>query len=288
MSGDDNCIADWKHAFFSYYRYVPSLAAAAVFGCLFCLSLAGHCFQMIKTRAWFLMPLVVGCLFEFIGYVGRAISASQKAGCWTETPYLIQTLFILLAPALFAASVYMTLGRVIELVDGEKYSIIKRKWLTKIFVCGDIICFLLLGGGGGILASAKTSKSEVDLGNNVIICGLVLQLLWFGFFVGVSLIFHRRMILAPTARSYQPDINWRGYLHALYVASTLIIVRNIFRLVEYGQGNDGYLLSTEAFVYCLDALPMFLVVVWFSWKHPGQIRALLRKKVPSDNLMQDM
>lgn len=41
----------------------------------------------------------------------------------------------------------MTLGRIIEVVDGEKYAIIKRRWLTKIFVTGDIICFLLLGGG---------------------------------------------------------------------------------------------------------------------------------------------
>lgn len=56
-------------------------------------------------------------------------------------------MFILLAPALFAASVYMTLGRIIELVDGEKYAIIKRRWLTKLFVCGDVICFLLLAGG---------------------------------------------------------------------------------------------------------------------------------------------
>jgi hypothetical protein len=41
----------------------------------------------------------------------------------------------------------MSLGRIIELVDGEKHAIIKRRWLTKIFVCGDVICFLLLAGG---------------------------------------------------------------------------------------------------------------------------------------------
>lgn len=41
----------------------------------------------------------------------------------------------------------MTLGRIIEVVDGEKYALIGRRWLTKIFVCGDVVCFLLLGGG---------------------------------------------------------------------------------------------------------------------------------------------
>lgn len=86
-------------------------------------------------------------IVEFIGFAGRAASASQKAGCWTLTPYLIQSMFLLLAPAMFAASIYMVLGRVILLVDGEVYALIRRRWLTKIFVTGDVICFLLLGGG---------------------------------------------------------------------------------------------------------------------------------------------
>ncbi|KAL7907475.1 RTA1 like domain-containing protein [Trichoderma velutinum] len=288
MTSDDNCIADWQHVSFSYYKYVPSLAAAGIFSALFFLSLAGHSFRMVRARAWFLTPLVVGCLFEFIGFVGRAISAEQKPGCWTETPYLVQTLFILLAPALFAASVYMSLGRIIELVDGEKYSIIRRTWLTKIFVCGDVICFLLLAGGGGMLASAKTNKAEFDAGNNIIIGGLVLQLLWFGFFVVITLIFHRRMILAPTARSHEADIKWRSYLHALYVASVLIIIRNIFRLIEYCQGSNGYLLTTEVFVYCLDALPMFLVVAWFLWKYPGEMSPLLQKQAIYNNSMHEI
>lgn len=203
----------------------------------------------------------------------------------------------------------MTLGRIIEVVDGEQYAIIKRRWLTKIFVCGDVICFLLLGGGmiqnlyvdftfqfgdtnvivgGGMLASAKTNKKEFDLANNIIIGGLVLQLLWFGLFVVIALIFHRRMMLAPTARSYQSDIKWRSYLHALYVASALIIVRNIFRLIEYCQGSNGYLLTTEVFVYCLDALPMFLVVAWFLWKYIGEISELLRRKQSYGHAMHEI
>ncbi|KAL6697038.1 RTA1 like domain-containing protein [Trichoderma pleuroticola] len=288
MSSGDNCIPDWQHVSYSYYKYVPSLAAAGIFSALFFLSLVGHSFRMIRARAWFLMPLVIGCLFEFIGFVGRAVSAEQKPGCWAETPYLVQTLFILLAPALFAASVYMSLGRIIELVDGEKHSIIKRTWLTKIFVCGDVICFLLLAGGGGMLASAKTNKAEFDAGNNIIIGGLVLQLLWFGFFVVIALIFHRRMMLAPTARSHHADIKWRSYLHALYVASALIIIRNIFRLIEYCQGSNGYLLTTEVFVYCLDALPMFLVVAWFLWKYPGEMSPLLQKQALYDDSMLEI
>jgi hypothetical protein len=56
-------------------------------------------------------------------------------------------MFILLAPALFAASIYMILGRIIILVDGQDHSMIRPQWLTKIFVIGDVVCFLLLAGG---------------------------------------------------------------------------------------------------------------------------------------------
>lgn len=54
---------------------------------------------------------------------------------------------ILLAPALFAASIYMELGRIILLVDGEAHSIIKKKHLTKIFVGGDVLSFIFQAVG---------------------------------------------------------------------------------------------------------------------------------------------
>ncbi|KAL6910064.1 RTA1 like domain-containing protein [Trichoderma evansii] len=271
-----NCNPNWQHAAFAFYRYTPSVAAAALFCVLFFLSTILHLFQMWKTRCWYLTPLVIGCFFEFIGFAGRAASGAQKAGCWTLGPYLIQSMFILLAPALFAASIYMILGRIIILVDGQDHSIIRPQWLTKIFVIGDVICFLLLAGGSGILASSKNSPSSTDLGNNVIIGGLVLQLIWFALFVTVTAVFHHRMKSIPTVRSQQSDCRWQIYLRTLYIAGCLIIIRNLFRVIEYAQGNDGYLLTKEAFIYTFDALPMLAVVTWLHWMHPGEIGLLLR------------
>jgi hypothetical protein len=53
----------------------------------------------------------------------------------------------LVAPALYAASIYMMLGRVIALCDGEAFSIIPKRWLTKIFVFGDVVSFAMQGAG---------------------------------------------------------------------------------------------------------------------------------------------
>ena len=59
----------------------------------------------------------------------------------------MQSVLLLVAPALIAASIYMVLGRIIVTIDGEKYSLIKKKWLTKIFVAGDVLSFLVLSVG---------------------------------------------------------------------------------------------------------------------------------------------
>jgi hypothetical protein len=83
---------------------------------------------------------------EWIGYIGRAVSSHQSPQ-WTLGPYLLQTLLLLVAPALFAASIYMELSKIIILADGESHALIKKKWLTKLFVCGDIVSFLLQMGG---------------------------------------------------------------------------------------------------------------------------------------------
>lgn len=81
---------------------------------------------------------------EVIGYVGRILSHRDV---WSLSSYIMQSLLILIAPALFAASIYIILGRIIIMVDGERYSLIRQKWLTKIFVCGDVLSFLLQGAG---------------------------------------------------------------------------------------------------------------------------------------------
>lgn len=74
------------------------------------------------------------------------MSANESPN-WTVKPYIVQTLLLLVSPALFAASIYMILGRIILVTDGENYSPIRRAWLTKMFVLGDVLSFVLQGAG---------------------------------------------------------------------------------------------------------------------------------------------
>ena len=85
-------------------------------------------------------------LVEISGYLVRAYEHSETPN-WTISPYAAQSLLLLLAPNLFAASVYMTFGRLVRLTKGESLTIIKPQYMTKIFVSGDVISFLIQCGG---------------------------------------------------------------------------------------------------------------------------------------------
>ena len=98
-----------------------------------------------------------------MGYIGRVLS-SRESPNWTLGPFIMQSLLLLLAPALYAASIYMVLGRIIELIDGEKQSLIRKRWLTKLFVMGDVLSFTVQMAGKlrtSILYSHSMSKQCV-------------------------------------------------------------------------------------------------------------------------------
>ncbi|KAG9664742.1 putative C6 transcription factor, partial [Aureobasidium melanogenum] len=210
---------------FSYYEYLPSKAAAVIACLIFVIITLLHTWQLFRTRTWFFIPFVIGGLFEVIGYAARAKSASQHPD-YTLMPYILQSLFLLLAPTLFAASIYMELGRILDLTQGESRSLIRRKLLTKIFVMGDVLSFLAQSAGGGMLAKGSSS------GNKIIIGGLVLQLLFFGFFMVSAVVFHRRMSGNPTTKVMAMPLPWKKHLHALYAGSIMILVRSLYRLID--------------------------------------------------------
>ena len=124
---------------------------------------------------------------------------------------------------------------------------------------------------------AQGKDSSATLGAKIIVAGLVLQLIFFGIFIAAAAAFDRAMHARPTARSTNPELSsWRKHLKVLYAVSGLIMVRNIIRVIEYAQGNNGYLLDHEAFLYVFDAVLMLLVMVILNVWHPSEIMALAK------------
>lgn len=196
---------------------------------------------------------------EFAGYCARA-SAHNKTG--RIMPYAVQNVFILLGPALFAASIYMCLSRIIRGIRADHLSLIKPRNLTRTFVTGDVLSFVVQGGAAGLMVTGKTP----ELGKGIVIAGLMIQIVMFGLFAVTAVIFNRRIEKAPTNESYDSSIPWKKSMHMLFIVSALIMIRSCFRVVEYSMGNDGYLLGHEWTLYVFDSILMVAVmVVYYLW-----------------------
>jgi hypothetical protein len=213
---------------------------------------------------------------EFIGYAARI-------ACYNDTsklgPYIIQQMFILLPPVLFAASIYMTLDRIIITLHGENYSPIRPSRLTKTFLAGDIISFYIQGGGGGLTATGSKSNGKgpnlAVLGQWVIVGGLILQIVIFGLFCFTAFTFHKRYARSVVAPAWR---EWERMMHMLYIVSGLIMIRSLFRVIEYVLGTDGYLMAHEWPLYVFDTLLMFGVMALFYFYHPSRIPGLAYNK----------
>ena len=124
--------------------------------------------------------------------------------------------------------------------------------------------------------SHKTNSNTTKVGQHLVVGGLFVQLIFFGGFLFVAVLFQIRIRKAPTPQSLSARIPWRKHLFALYAASVLILIRSTGRVIEFIEGNDGYILSHEWFLYLFDAVLMLAVMVVFNIIHPSEIKALLR------------
>jgi hypothetical protein len=153
---------------------------------------------------------------------------------------------------------------------------------------------------------------SMHTGEQIIIGGLFVQLIFFGLFIAVSGVFHYRLVRdLPLKKRYGPsslfksrqsrpiaqtsstvsraslnDLPWKRHLFNLYFASALIMVRSIFRVAEYIGGNAGYLLSHEVYLYIFDAMLMLFVMVSFNWAHPSQVTDAHQKRLRSGSPLE--
>ena len=199
----------------------------------------------------------------------------------------MQSTLLLVGPALYAASIYMELGRIIYRVKAVKLAIIRVTWMTKIFVAGDLLSFLMQASGephhklethplltktgAGIMVS-----SSKNIGEDIILGGLFIQISFFGLFLISALVFQSRLARRPTSESVDDNTPWQRHMFALHFSSLLILIRSSFRVAEYIQGSDGFLLRNEVFVYVYDGFLMLFVTVVFLVIHPGEVNFLGR------------
>ncbi|CCD24551.1 Rta1p NDAI_0D02370 [Naumovozyma dairenensis CBS 421] len=267
---------------FQLYRYNPSMGAAILFIILFAISSVAIIIFISeralkaknKLRSWkkisdnaetalrfykisklygAYIPLIVGCIVELIGYIGRAISGNDKEALG---PYIMQSVLLLIAPTLYAATIYMLFGRMAHLLFAESLMIMPARFNTLIFVLGDIASLFMQAAGGGLMASADSAKS----GSNLVTAGLFVQIAFFGLFIINEFLFIFRVGKLPNPIQSR-CASWKSLNMVLIVNSFLILIRSIVRAIEFIEGFDGFIASHEWYLYVFDSLPMYALTV---------------------------
>lgn len=173
----------------------------------------------------------------------------------------MQAMLLLCAPPLLAGSIYMSLGRLITALDAARFSLIRPSILTKIYVLIDVLAFFSQLGGVGVQASGDSHLMAI--GKKCILGGLIFQEVALVFFTYIAVRVQQKLSREPTDVSLGIGhvLRWRRYFAVMYVATVLLMVRNMVRLIEFAQGPKGTIASNEAFIYVFDAVPMALVMI---------------------------
>lgn len=131
------------------------------------------------------------------------------------------------------------------------------------FVGLDAVVGVLTGNGASRSANQKATPTEIKIGVDLIRASIVLQMGCFAGFILLEIVFHRRCIRAGIMTPKLKTI-----IALLYTSSALILIRNIYRVINVWQGPLGFLETHEEFFYIFDAAVMLINSVMLNIWHP--------------------
>lgn len=131
-------------------------------------------------------------------------------------------------------------------MDGAQFLVLRTTLLTH----------LAMSAGAGI-SSSSNGDPAADGSNQRV--GRVLLIVGLAALVCVILFFLATLIYVSTSAIYRVQAPALRPVYAgLYLTVALLLIRNIFRLIEFGQGWHGYIADHEVYFYIFDALMMLL------------------------------
>jgi hypothetical protein len=136
------------------------------------------------------------------------------------------------------------------IVYGEGLSRLKTTLYTRFFIGCDCISLTLQGAGGGVAASAQ-GGSNLGLGNNLMLAGLIFQIVTLVVFGLFCIDLAIRVCKTPSGKnpaysSLRSSSRFQGFLVAVVVTFTTVIVRSLYRVVELGSGWNNKVQRMEA------------------------------------------
>ncbi|KAL8739814.1 MAG: hypothetical protein Q9190_007419 [Brigantiaea leucoxantha] len=255
-------------------HYVPSVVANAIFVSIFGLALLIHVPLGIRYRTWsFLAGLVGGLILEILGYYARLAMHSNP---FKSDPFLLYIVTLTIAPCFLTASIYVCLSRIITVYGVEKARFRPHTY-TYIFIGCDIFSLVLQAVGGAIADTADT-HSATQNGINIMIAGLVFQVVSLTVFATLCADFAWRVV--RSGRRSSAELSSRLpcrvslfylFMCSLGVATFTIYIRSIYRVAELQGGFDGSLANDQTTFIILESVMVAIATIALTTTHPGLI-----------------
>ncbi|KAG0647404.1 putative lipid transporter atnI [Hyphodiscus hymeniophilus] len=258
------------------WAFCPSLPAAAFMAALFGLTTLFHTYQAIRFRKWYCVVIIMGGSLETLAMISRSLSIQYPT---SEALYAIWFVLVLVSPLWINAFVYMIMGRMVyNFIPTQKIGRIPARRFGLYFVLLDVLSFIIQVAGAVQAVGNNLSATQLLRGIHIYMGGVGLQQFFIIIFMILAIQFHRDLRRQQSTSRIASA--WR-MLYVIYAVLILITARIIFRLVEYSSGFTSTIPNHEAYMYCLDSLPMLTALVMLNIVHPGAVMPGKESDLPS-------
>ena len=187
------------------------------------------------------------------GFIVREVAAYN----YDSVPlYIAQSVLLLVAPPVYEGANYIILGRILYYVP--YLSPLHPGRVVTTFMGLDLAVAVLTANGGARLSS--TTASERKSATDELKAALILQVVCMVCFVCLTARYHYKVTKAGLMR---PKL--RRPILVLYASCTLIIIRTIYRTVEYFAASASVELIYSGQLKSDSQLSPLLKNEWFFW-----------------------
>ncbi|KAI1165284.1 RTA1 like protein-domain-containing protein [Nemania serpens] len=256
----------------SIWIYAPNKGAAIFFAVAFFATGAVHFWQAVHYHSWRLTGLYVFCSALFLGgFIARVLGAFDDTDI---IKYIVSIVLTYAAPPLYELSNYYILGRILYFVP--HCSPIHPGRVLTTFAALSAIIEAFNGTGAAYVANRSLPERLQNTGHTLFKVALILQLVVIISFVALATTFYRRCRKNGInhTKVNQP-------LLTLYISTALILVRTIYRTVEYFEietinfFDPGFdpraqspIVRYEWLFYIFEAALMLINSVLINARHP--------------------
>ena len=181
----------------------------------------------------------------------------------------------------FCSRIYFCLYQIADIL-GRQHSFLKPEWYTRVFITADVLCLAIQAAGGGLAFSDSSDDSglgpNADTGLHIIVVGLAVQIASLAVFLALFLSMliraagsSRKYLERDYSAVYSAPLTgkFKVFVGMLLFVSVCILVRCVYRVVEFADGLDSSMAQNEGLFIGMDSTMVTLAFIGLSVCHPA-------------------